>query len=166
MKKLKLLSFYIFTLFIFVSSAGAARKGNSCNRLRKLSDKEKIQIVLSELQHSAQHQERERFLIHFSKDYSDAQNKGPQSLKSKAEHFFSKYQPRENRPFVYLYDPEIKIDGKNAVVNCKVLVDACRTDNGEAFMRVTKEKIKFIKEGEYWKIIGTERLLTVLGEEE
>ncbi|MBI4726681.1 hypothetical protein HY768_05585 [candidate division TA06 bacterium] len=139
---------------ILICSAGFLFAGKP-NRLRKLTEQEKIQMVLANLRQAAQHGEANEFINNFSKDYKDADSKSGNDhakMKQNAADFFSQYKPIDDKPMLYIYDTKISIGGNIATVDCKMMLMARSIESGGNVNELFADQIDFVKEGEVWKI--------------
>lgn len=134
------------------------------NRLKKLTDEQKIQIIIAELQAAAQNGLAEVFIKNFSSTYQEGDKKENNNewLKNKTKDFFTVYKPIPNKPVLYIYDVKQEKRYGEIVVECKIFLNAKDNNSGETFSKLFLEKFIFTKEKGIYKIRETEALGKVL----
>lgn len=162
-KQIYLISIIFAAVLVINSNMCLAGKPN---RLRKLTEQEKIQMVIANLRQAAQHGEANEFINNFSKSYKDSDSKSGNDhakIKKNATEFFSQYKPIDDKPLLYIYDTKISIGGNIATVDCKIMVMARSIESGGNVNELVADQIAFVKDGENWKIVSFTKVVKIIG---
>lgn len=142
----------------------ATSQGNRGNSLY-LTDTDKILLNLSTLERSINERNGEWFTAHFSPSYNDTNKTNFTQLKHIIQNFIANVSPNGKVPLFIIDNPKVIVYRNFAGVTLKILVNGWQIQKREPLFMKSEDRIIFRKEGGWWKIVSTKKLLKLLKKE-
>ncbi len=164
---LSLVAFLILGFILRPSFAGYSIRFHPPNPHKALSDEERIIYILGELGDDFQREDGKAFAERLSKDFSCKVGKqkvplrGRNEAESLVEDFFTRFDPPQKGPFLYIYHPTVEIQGKTGLVRCRLIISGIGGKRGRIWERADEE-FTFVKENGKWKLSGLANLFSLL----